>query len=132
MADKSKGLILQVHPFVEAYFKKGLYNSKLHHTLKAFYNYSLSKRFYLALNDSNQVAGKLLNMANIQKNIGDYGSAKETVIEALKYQKNRTNNKHLSKLYNTLSVVKKEEKNFLNNSQFKLKVYYSTLNSCHT
>ena len=96
----------------KAYYKKGWYNAKLNNSVKAFNNYTLSKKYFLKLNDSNQVAGKLLNMGKIQKDLGDLGGAKKTVIEGLKFQSNITTKKHISQLYSTLSSIKKEEKQF--------------------
>ena len=103
----------------KAYYKKALYNLRIDNMYKAINNYALSKKYYLKLNDSNQVAGKLLSISNIQKNIGDYGAAKETVIEGLKYQTNSTTKKYISRLYNILSVVKKEEKEYAKALEYK-------------
>lgn len=116
----------------KAYYKKGIYNSKLYKTVESFNNYALSKKYYLVLNDSNQVAGKLWSMANIQKNIGDYGAAKETVIEGLKFQTNNTTKKYISNLYNVLSVVKKEEKEYPKSLEYKEKAIQLLRNSVDT
>lgn len=105
----------------KAYFKKGLYNYKLDNIIKAFKSYTISKKYFLKLNDSNQVAGKLLNIANIQKNIGDFGAAKESVIEGLKFQTSNTTKKHISKLYNLLSIIKKEEKEYNSSLEYEEK-----------
>lgn len=104
-----------------SYFRKGSCYYKTDDYKESFYNYALAKKYYLKLKDSNEVAGKLLNMAIIQKNIGDYGAAKETVIEGLKYQTNITTKKHVSSLYNVLSVVKKEEKKYVKALEYKEK-----------
>ncbi len=116
----------------KAYYKKGLYNLKLYKTIKAFNNYALSKKHYLALKDSNQVAGKALSMATIQKDVGDYGGAKETVIEGLKFQRNNTTKKYISKLYNILSIVKKEEKEYTKSLEYKDKAIQLLRNSVDT
>ena len=93
----------------KAYYKKGFYNSKLNKHVLSIQNYFHSKKYFTKLKDSSQIAGKLLNIAIIQKNIGDISAAKETLIEGLKYSSNSTNKKHTSNLYTILSIVKKEE-----------------------
>jgi len=103
----------------KAYYKKGFYNDKLNKTVKSFNNYVLSKKYFIQLNDSNQIAGKLLNMAIIQKNIGDYNAAKATVVEGLEFQKGSNAKKYKSKLYNTLSIIKKEEKEYEKSLEYK-------------
>jgi signal transduction histidine kinase len=115
-----------------AYFKKGLYNLKLDRKIKSFESYAQSKKYFLAIKDSNQVAGKLLNISYIQKDIGDYGAAKETVIEGLKFQRNNTTKKYISKLYNILSIVKKEEKEYTKSLEYKDKAIQLLRNSVDT
>ena len=104
-----------------SYFRKGFCYYKMDDYEKSFYNYVLAKKYYLKLKDSNQVAGKLLNMASIQKNIGDFGAAKESVIEGLKFQTSNTAKKHISQLYNLLSIIKKEEKDYVISLEYKEK-----------
>ena len=54
---------------------------------KSFYYYNEAFNNYELLHDSIEVAGKLLQMANIQKRIGDFSGSLETAVEGLDYSK---------------------------------------------
>jgi len=107
----------------KAYFKKGLYNNKKNNIKEAFYNYTLSKKYFQSINDSLQVGNKLKNMATIQKDIGDYGASKETAIEGLKFLSNNDNERFSVGLYNVLAIIKKEEKEFDKSIEYRDKAF---------
>lgn len=96
----------------KAYFKKAYYNYNLNKKAKAFKYYGFSKKYYQKLNDSNKVAGKLFKMSNIQIDIGDYQAAKELIFDGLGFQNYKSNAKYISRFFNNLSIIKKEEKQF--------------------
>lgn len=82
----------------------------------AFYYYNISRKFFEDLKDSNQVGRRLLSMAIIQKNQGDYYGAKETLTDALKNLKNTEDVRFIASSYNELGTCYKELRDY-NNAQ---------------
>ncbi len=105
----------------KSYLKKGKYNMNLNNYVNAFKNYGLSKTYYQKLKDSNQVANILNRMSRIQIDVGDYVAAKDLILEGLNFQKNESTNKYISNLYDNLSIIKKEEKQFDKSLEYKEK-----------
>jgi tetratricopeptide (TPR) repeat protein len=69
----------------KAYFIKGLFHSKQQKIDSAYFYYEKSKDVFVYLNDSIQVARRLLNIAIIELEHGDYSQSDFSSIEALKY-----------------------------------------------
>lgn len=94
-----------------AYFQIGNYFFKKNISDSAFYYFNKSKEIYKELNDSVNVGRRLLNMAIIQANEGDYYGSESTAIESLKYL-DKSQPERLLSLYNCLSITSAELENY--------------------
>nr|WP_299214964.1 tetratricopeptide repeat-containing sensor histidine kinase [uncultured Allomuricauda sp.] len=83
----------------------GYYFSEIaHNSDKAFQNYTLSKSYYEQIGDSSWVGRNLLNMGTIQKDYNDFFGSKETLTEALKFLKPKSETVYISQCYNLLAT----------------------------
>lgn len=102
--------------------RDSIYLGKQHHLLgyyfseinavpdSSFYHYNKSKGYFK--NDSSQVGSRLMSMAVIQKNQNDFFGSKETLTEALRYLKPKTDAKNIASCYNTLGTNHRKLLNF--------------------
>tara|TARA_R110002049_G_scaffold993_11_gene7241 strand:+ start:24706 stop:26631 length:1926 start_codon:yes stop_codon:yes gene_type:complete len=88
-----------------AYFKLGLYHDKSNKNDSAFYYYNQSKNIYAALLDSVEVGKRLLNMAIIQSDKGDYMGSDDTAVQALTYLNHSKDNETLASVHNCLAIT---------------------------
>ncbi|QWX84872.1 hypothetical protein H0I23_04305 [Cellulophaga sp. HaHaR_3_176] len=91
-----------------AIWRQGFYFKKINQLDSAYYYFNKSFTINLKLNDSIAVGDRLLDMANIQKSLGDYNGGMITAIEGIKYIENSTKIKSIIGLYQTISVCHKE------------------------
>lgn len=87
----------------KAYFKLGLYFSKINQKDSSYYYYNLSKNEYKLINDSINVGNRLRNISIIESDYGDYISSDSSAVEALKYL-NGKNVNSIAAIYNTLAI----------------------------
>ncbi|WP_160129712.1 ATP-binding protein [Kordia antarctica] len=83
-----------------------LYNNEEYE--EAFEKYSTSKKLYLEINDTINAGKLLLNIANLQKKIGNLGASQLSALDGLQYLESTNNLKSLSGLYYALAVASKE------------------------
>ena len=88
----------------KAFYKKGYYNHQKGNLIEAYQNYVESKNIFLRLGDDIEVAKRILNMAIIQKNIGDYMGSEISATDGLGYLTNDNSNKLRFKLYSLIST----------------------------
>lgn len=87
------------------YYLMGYYYSEvLHMSDSAFYNYNLSKNYFLKVTDSSRVGKTLVILGTIQKNKNDYFGSKETLTEALQYLNPEKDQDFIARCYNTLAT----------------------------
>lgn len=92
----------------KAYFIKGFFYGKEQKIDSSYFYYEKSKEVFIYLNDSIQVARRLLNMAIIELEHGDYIQSDASAIEALKYL-NHKNNYYAGSVYNCLAISLREQ-----------------------
>ena len=88
-----------------AYYKIGYYNYRRNNWHDSFENYVKSKEVFEEMGDSLEIAKRLLNMAFVQINIGDYLGAEETAIDGLKFL-GKSEDKTKYKLQDALATAK--------------------------
>lgn len=87
------------------YYLMGYYYSEVRNmTDSAFYNYNLSKNYFLKVQDSSRVGKNLVILGTIQKNKNDYFGSKETLTEALQYLNPEKDMDFIARCYNTLAT----------------------------
>ncbi|MBU2997336.1 hypothetical protein KO500_12890 [Cellulophaga baltica] len=91
-----------------AYWRQAFYFKKMNHLDSAYFYFDKSYKINIRLKDSIKAGDRLLDMANIQKSIGDYNGSIETAIDGLKYIENTENFFSIIGLYQTISVCQKE------------------------
>lgn len=96
----------------KAYYKLGLYYNKKNAIDSSYHYYNESKKIFLAINDSLQVGRKLLNMAIILSDNGDYSESDRTAIEALSYLENTILEEYKASVYNCLAISAKKQLDF--------------------
>ncbi|MCK0132322.1 tetratricopeptide repeat protein [Flavobacteriaceae bacterium F08102] len=96
----------------KAYYKLGLYHNKKNSSDSAYYYYNLSKKIFISLNDSVAVGKRLLNMAIIQSNWGDYLNSDNTAVEALNFLENSKASKTIASVQNCLAISAKKRKDY--------------------
>ncbi len=96
----------------KAYNKLGLYFNKMNVSDSSYYFYNESKTIFLLINDSIQVGRKLLNMAIILSDIGDYTQSDVTAIEALSYLEKSDLTVHKASIYNCLAISAKKQEDY--------------------
>ncbi len=93
------------HYLGKHYYLKGYYfNLIKKNPDSAFYCYNQSKNFFSKENDSSQVGRRLLAMAQIQQNYGDYFGSKETVTESLQYLVSEKDIRYSASAYSVLAT----------------------------
>jgi len=95
-----------------AYFKLGLYNGRMEQLDSAFFNYNESKKIYEFLKDSVAVGDRLLNMAILSSDAGNYNESDEIAIESLTFLKNFEEPIIKASNYNCLAINAKEGKEY--------------------
>lgn len=93
----------------KAYFKLGIYFSKINQKDSSYYYYNLSKKEYKISKDSIYIVKNLRNISVIESNFGDYISSDFSAVEALKYMKEKDVNSRAG-VYNTLAINYKKRK----------------------
>jgi len=89
-------------------FRLGFYYLKQNILDTSFIHYNKSYKINVSLKDSISAVSRLISMANIQKELGDYIGSRITALDGLNHLKNSFNyNKTLS-LYHIISVCSKE------------------------
>ena len=68
----------------------------------SYYNFNEAQKIYLGLNDNLTQARMLINMGNIQSNIGDYTGSEITIIKAIELLKPLNEHTRLYNCYNIL------------------------------
>jgi len=95
-----------------AYYKLGLYNTKIQQLDSAFYYYNESKKVYESQYDSLATAKNLNNMAILSSNAGIYSESDELAIEGLSFLKNFEKTNEKASFYNCLAVNTKNQKDY--------------------
>tara|TARA_R110002033_G_scaffold66981_3_gene117960 strand:- start:5013 stop:6884 length:1872 start_codon:yes stop_codon:yes gene_type:complete len=95
-----------------AIWRQGFYYKRMDQLDSAYYYFDKSYTVNLKLKDSIGAGERLLDMANIQKSLGDYNGGMITAIDGLKYLESSKEIKSISGLYQTISVCQKELGNF--------------------
>lgn len=87
----------------------------------AFYYYNQSKSYFTKINDSSQVGRRLLTMALIQQNSGDYFGSKETITESLQYLLPYKDIKYIASAYSVLATNHRKLFNFDDSKKYYIK-----------
>jgi len=93
----------------KALLKLGLYNRRINKIQESFNYYNQAYVNFKLTNDSVNSAKSLLEMSKIQYNLGDFTGSKTTIIDGLKYLNNSIKNNTRVGLYQSITVVLKEE-----------------------
>ncbi|RTE54287.1 hypothetical protein EHW67_03720 [Arenibacter aquaticus] len=91
-----------------AHWRQGYYFKKMDLLDSAYFYYDKSYAINLKLKDSIAAGDRLMDMANIQKSLGDYNGGMITATEGLKYLEGSMEVESISGLYQTISVCQKE------------------------
>ncbi|MEQ8218544.1 MAG: hypothetical protein RH981_09930 [Arenibacter sp.] len=91
-----------------AYWRLGYYFTKLDQLDSAYFYFDKAYALNLKLNDRIGSGDRLLDMANIQKSLGDYNGGMVTATEGLKYLEGSNELESISGLYHNISVCQKE------------------------
>ncbi|WP_420570638.1 ATP-binding protein [Kordia sp.] len=86
----------------------GTYYKKIDSFETAYENYTKSKELYLIKGDTINAGKVLLNIANLQKQNGNFGASQLSALDGLDYLKDSGHIRNIAGLYNALSVVSKE------------------------
>ncbi len=86
----------------------GFYKKKKNQLDSAFFFFNQSLKISINLNDSLSAGQRLLDMANIQKGLGDFDGSNETAVDGLKYLNNTQQVEAISGLNHVVSVSFKE------------------------
>ncbi|MBN4046952.1 hypothetical protein JYU05_00230 [bacterium AH-315-P13] len=97
---------------VKGYFRKGFYEKKLLKNLEAFKSYNIGIQFAIKSKDSLSVSNMLINVANIQNELGDFYGAQISAVKGLNYANNNTAITY--QLYNALSISFSNSKDYKN------------------
>ncbi|MBU2906598.1 hypothetical protein KO529_17500 [Arenibacter algicola] len=91
-----------------AYWRLGYYYKILDQLDSAYFYFDKTYSMNLKLHDSIGTGDRLLDMANIQKSLGDYNGGMITATEGLKYLEGSNEIESITGLYQTISVCQKE------------------------
>ena len=108
-----------------AIWRQGFYYKRMDQLDSAYYYFDKSYTVNLKLKDSIGAGERLLDMANIQKSLGDYNGGMITAIDGLKYLESSKEIKSISGLYQTISVCQKELGNFKEALRWNNELQYS-------
>ncbi len=95
-----------------ANFKIGNYFYKASKLDSAFFYLNRSKNYHLSIKEYSNAGKRLLTMATIQNNKGDFIGSEVTSIEALEYLDPKVDKKHIASVYNTLAISSKRQNNY--------------------
>lgn len=93
---------------------------------RAFYFYNESKNDFLKISNSSEAAKKLLNMAYIQRNMGDYFGSEETITQAIPLFKEENDKKYLASSYNVLATNLRQQYNYIDSEFYFSKAIKTT------
>jgi tetratricopeptide (TPR) repeat protein len=93
--------------------RKGFYYKAVDSFSLAYKNFTESKNLYSKINDSLQVANKLLEISTLEKKIGNLTASQLSAIEGLEYVENTNAIRIKSKLYYNIAVSAKEQGDFI-------------------
>lgn len=105
----------------EIYNYLGFYYSKNHQLDSAYYCYYHSNKGFKELKDTLAIGKSYINLAIIQKNIGDYIGSEQTSINALIYLEPIKNLRYSASIYNNLGIISKELKKHSNSIEYHQK-----------
>ncbi|MBF4517196.1 tetratricopeptide repeat protein [Flavobacterium sp. ANB] len=110
--ERSKNSRDSIH-MAKAYSYLGDYYRSQSISDSAFLNYFKAEKFYLKINDRNNLAKTFLDKANLQYNGGDYFESEISVFKALRILKKENNvNDVLYDCYNLLGILYNEQEEF--------------------
>ncbi|MCK0191703.1 hypothetical protein [Arenibacter sp. F20364] len=91
-----------------AHWRQAYYFKNMDQLDSAYFYFDKSYAINLKLKDSIGAGDRLMDMANIQKSLGDYNGGMITATEGLKYLEGTEEIESISGLYQTISVCQKE------------------------
>jgi signal transduction histidine kinase len=91
-----------------AYWRQGYYFKRLDQLDSSYFYIDKAYSINLKLKDSIGAGDRLLDMANIQKSLGDYNGGMITATEGLKYLEGSNEIESISGLYQNIAVCQKE------------------------
>ncbi len=96
----------------KALLKFGLYHKENNQLATSFKYYNENFKLSKITKDTIRSGRSLLQMANIQKSLGDYSGSKTTAIDGVKYLEKTADLRNLAGLYHIISVANREQKNY--------------------
>lgn len=106
-----------------AYWRQGYYFKMLYQLDSAYYYINKSFTINLKFLDSIGAGDRLLDMANIQKSLGDYNGGMITATEGLQYLEGSQEIESITGLYQTISVCQKELGNYQEALRWNNKIF---------
>ncbi|MCM4171830.1 hypothetical protein DHD32_10080 [Arenibacter sp. TNZ] len=106
-----------------AYWRQGYYFKIIDQLDSAYYYLDRSFTINLKLMDSIGAGDRLLDMANIQKSLGDYNGGMITSTEGLQYLEGSQEIESITGLYQTISVCQKELGNYQEALRWNNKIF---------
>ena len=106
-----------------AYWRQGYYFKIIDQLDSAYYYLDRSFTINLKLMDSIGAGDRLLDMANIQKSLGDYNGGMITATEGLQYLEGSQEIESITGLYQTISVCQKELGNYQEALRWSNKIF---------
>ena len=108
---------------INAYWRQGYYFKRMDQLDSAYFYFDKSYSMNLKLHDSIGAGDRLLDMANIQKSLGDYNGGMITATEGLKYLEGSNEIESITGLYQTISVCQKELGNYKESLRWNDKIF---------
>ncbi|MEW7292191.1 tetratricopeptide repeat-containing sensor histidine kinase [Aquimarina sp. 2304DJ70-9] len=115
----------------KANFKIGNYFYKTSRTDSAFFYLNRSKNYHLSIKEYTKAGKRLLTMATLQNNKGDFIGSEVTAIEALEYLNPETDKKQIASVYNTLAISSNRQNNYDEAIYWYNKAISETKNQTH-
>jgi len=106
-----------------ALWRQGFYFKRLDKLDSAYFYFDKAYSINIKLKDSIAVGDRLLDMANIQKSLGDYNGSMITAIDGLKYLDGSNEVESTFGLYQTISVAQKELGNYKEALRWNNKIF---------